>query len=152
MSLLLFCMRLSGNHIGEIIIIGDSLRIAFNIPQYFKTGLNYTPADFNEQAKHIRGPRINFTDSPRPSNSRSAILRNYGTMGARRRTNRSEEFSRCTNILIIKGPQRNFVDISPINVISPICFHLSRIGNINDNVSSQERFENSKLVEALIYT
>jgi hypothetical protein len=51
-----------------------------------------------------------------------------------------------------QGPQRNLVDISPINVISPICFHLNGMGNINDDISSQEHFENSKLVEVLIYT
>ncbi len=36
----------------------------------------------------------------------------------------------------INYPQRNFVDsISPINVISPICFHLCREGNDNNDIS-----------------
>jgi hypothetical protein len=36
--------------------------------------------------------------------------------------------------------QRNSVDIYLINVISPICFHLNRVGNGNDDISSEENF------------
>jgi hypothetical protein len=32
------------------------------------------------------------------------------------------------------APQRNLVNISPINVISPICFHLYGVGNKNDEI------------------
>jgi hypothetical protein len=35
--------------------------------------------------------------------------------------------------------------ISPINVVSPICFHLYRIENGNDDISSEEHFESSKI-------
>jgi hypothetical protein len=41
---------------------------------------------------------------------------------------------------------RNLVDVSPMNVISPICFHLNRVGNGNDDITSEEHFENSKTV------
>jgi hypothetical protein len=34
--------------------------------------------------------------------------------------------------------------MSPIIVSSPICFHLNRIGNINDDISSEEQFEKFK--------
>jgi hypothetical protein len=34
--------------------------------------------------------------------------------------------------------------ISPINVISLICFQLSRVVNGNDGISSEEHFENCK--------
>ncbi len=45
-----------------------------------------------------------------------------------------------------QGSQRNSADISPINGISPLCFHLNREGNrnSNDNSSSEEHLENSK--------
>ncbi len=42
-----------------------------------------------------------------------------------------------------QGPQRNFVDISPINIISPISFYHNRMGNGNDDISSNMPFENS---------
>ncbi len=41
-------------------------------------------------------------------------------------------------------PQRNSVDFSPIYVISPICFNIYRVGNSNDDISSEEHFENLK--------
>jgi hypothetical protein len=45
-----------------------------------------------------------------------------------------------------RGPQRNIVDISPINEISPICFHFSRG---SDDFPSKEHFENPKLSRML---
>jgi hypothetical protein len=41
---------------------------------------------------------------------------------------------------------RKLVDtgISPINIISPICFHIKCVGNSNDNISSEVHFETSK--------
>jgi hypothetical protein len=45
-----------------------------------------------------------------------------------------------------RGPRRNSLDVSPINDNSP-CFHL---GNGNEDISSDEHFENSKPVEVLI--
>ncbi len=43
----------------------------------------------------------------------------------------------------------NSVDVSPISVISPIFFHLNRMGNGNDNISSEEHFEIKKTVKVL---
>jgi hypothetical protein len=34
-----------------------------------------------------------------------------------------------------RAPQRNLVNISPIKVFSPICFHLYGVGNKNDEIS-----------------
>jgi hypothetical protein len=34
--------------------------------------------------------------------------------------------------------------MGPINVSSPICFHLNRVGNGNDDISTEEHSENSK--------
>jgi hypothetical protein len=42
----------------------------------------------------------------------------------------------------IMRAQRTFLDITPKTVISPICFHLYRLGNGNDNISSEEHIEN----------
>jgi hypothetical protein len=40
---------------------------------------------------------------------------------------------------------RNFVDISPINVISLICFYTFTVGNGNADISTDEHFENEKI-------
>jgi hypothetical protein len=68
-------------------------------------------------------------------------------------TNRNQELSQQNNKKR-RGPPRNLVDISLINVISPICLHLYRVGNGNNDISSEEHFENSKIntVEVLIST
>ncbi len=58
-------------------------------------------------------------------------------------TNRNQEFSQWTNRKQ-KRSQRNYVDIFPIKFISPICFHLYCVGNDNDDIPSEEHFENSK--------
>jgi hypothetical protein len=55
-------------------------------------------------------------------------------------TNKNQEFSQYINGKQ-RGPQRNLVDVSPRNIISPICFHLNRVGNGNDNTSSEANFE-----------
>jgi hypothetical protein len=75
------------------------------------------------------------------SNGLLAILKN--TLEPEQWTNRNQEFTQWTNRKQ-RGPQRNSVVISPINVSSPICFHLNRMGNDNDNISPEEYFENSK--------
>jgi hypothetical protein len=36
---------------------------------------------------------------------------------------------------------KNLIDISPIYVISPVCFHLNHLGNGNDDILSEEHFE-----------
>jgi hypothetical protein len=59
-------------------------------------------------------------------------------------TNTNQEFSQGTNITQV-GPQRNIEDISKINVISKICFHLYCMGNAIENISSEKHFENSKI-------
>jgi len=64
--------------------------------------------------------------------------------------NRNQEFTNITNRKQ-RGPQRNSLDISPINVCSPICFHLNRVENGNADISVEEHLENLKPVEALIY-
>ncbi len=59
----------------------------------------------------------------------------------------------------ILGPRTNFtvssprpsVDISPINVISPICFHQTSVENGNDDNSSEEHLKIRKPWEILIY-
>jgi hypothetical protein len=43
------------------------------------------------------------------------------------------------------GPQINLVDFSSINVNSPKCFDLYHEGNKNEDISSEEHFENSKI-------
>ncbi len=43
-----------------------------------------------------------------------------------------------------QGPQRNSEDVSPINDLSPICFHLNCVGNGNDDIPSDDHFENLK--------
>ncbi len=40
--------------------------------------------------------------------------------------------------------KRNSVDASPINVSFPLCFHLNRVGNGKDYISSEEHFRNSE--------
>ncbi len=45
---------------------------------------------------------------------------------------------------IENNEDRKGVNISPILVFSPICFHFNRVGNGNDNISAEEDFENSK--------
>jgi hypothetical protein len=52
----------------------------------------------------------------------------------------------------IMGAPKNLIDISFINVISQIFFHLYLGGNGNDDISSEEHFENLKSVEVLIFT
>jgi hypothetical protein len=42
------------------------------------------------------------------------------------------------------GTAKKSVDISPENASSSLCFHLNRVGNGNDDISSEEHFENSK--------
>ncbi len=78
--------------------------------------------DFYEQARHVRGPQANFTFSSRSSN---------GFL--------DQEESRIytVNQLEKRGPQRNS---------APLRFHLNRVGNGNDDSSSEIRFE-----EVLIY-
>jgi hypothetical protein len=51
------------------------------------------------------------------------------------------------NTVELSKQQRNSEDtvyISPINVDSPIDFHLKRVGNDNDDISSEEHFEIQK--------
>ncbi len=45
---------------------------------------------------------------------------------------------------LFRGVQRNSVDISIIDVISPRCFHRHRAVNSNDDISSEKHFENLK--------
>ncbi len=73
--------------------------------------------------------------------SLSAILKNI--LELEEQTNRNQEFSQRTNRKR-REQQRSLVGVSPINVISPICFHLNHVGNGNDDISSEEHFENSK--------
>jgi hypothetical protein len=77
----------------------------------------------------------------RALNSLSVILKNI--LELEEWTNRNQEFSQRTNKKQ-QGSQRNVVDISPINVISPICSQRNQLGNDNDDISSKEYFENSK--------
>ncbi len=81
-------------------------------------------------------------------------------------TNWNQEFSQLTNRKQ-RGLQRNLINtvplqtvlririllatligsgsatLSPVYLISPICFHLNRVGNGNDDILSEEHFENS---------
>ncbi len=54
--------------------------------------------------------------------------------------NRIQEFSQWTNRKR-RETQINLVDASPIIVIYPICFYLNRMGNADDDISSEEHFE-----------
>jgi hypothetical protein len=96
---------------GEIIIIGDVLKIAL----LSRTILEWPPLhshNFYKQANHIRGPRTNFTVSPRPSNSFLAILKNILDQ-LQWWINRNQDL---------------------INVIPPKSCHLNRVGNSNDDI------------------
>ncbi len=126
----------------------------------------YTPIDFYEQAKHIRGPYIdNFTfctskiigapkklkNKPRPLIKLGSLIwqKNFKSISwhspfKSRWTKSNQEFSHWINRKR-RGPQRNLVDICPINVSPPICFHLNRVGNGKDDISSKEHFRNSKI-------
>jgi hypothetical protein len=42
------------------------------------------------------------------------------------------------------GPQRNLVDISPINVVSPICFHLNKMGKATMTYRLKRIFKNQQ--------
>ncbi len=112
-------------------LIGDLFKTMLN-NIVFQNGLNHTPIDFCEQAKHIRGSQINFTFS-RSLNCILAILKDI--LELEEWTNRNQEFSKWTNMKQ-QGPHRNLVDVSRINVISPICFHQNRMGNCNNEISS----------------
>jgi hypothetical protein len=113
-----------------------SSKSQFNtLKYYFKwSHLNSNRFTVYEQASHIRGPQNLFTVSPPSSKDLLAILKN--TLELERWTNRNQEFTQKTNRKQ-RGPQRNSVDISPINVGSQICFHLNRVGNGNDDISSE---------------
>ncbi len=73
----------------------------------FLTGLDYTPIDFNEQVKHIRGPQTNFTFSLRTLNSHLLIFK---TLELQELTNRNHEHSQSTNRKR-RRPQRNLVEV-----------------------------------------
>ncbi len=113
----------------------------YTLQYYFK--MASTIHYFYEQAKHIRGLQTNVTFSPRPLNSLLAFMKNI--LELEEWTDRNEEFSKWTNIKQ-QGPHRNLVDVSRINVISPVCFHQNRMGNCNNKISSEEHFENSKIM------
>ncbi len=50
-----------------------------------------------------------------------------------------------------RGPQGNAIDMSPVNVIPPICFQRNRMGNGNDDISSEEHLKIRKPGEVLFY-
>ncbi len=94
-----------------------------------------TPIYFYEQANHIRWPWTNFTLSPRALNSLLTFSNFENHIGARRMNQQPcsepigsdkdrKKFSRCLS--------------TPINNISIMCFHLNRVGNGNDDISSEE--------------
>jgi hypothetical protein len=104
------------------------------------------PSRFYDQAYHIRGPQTNFTVSRRPSNSLLAIfiileLKHWTTGGSTKSMgNLSSAFESRqqlgTNIQeLLRSWQR-----TAINIISASKFHLNRVGNGNDNISSEEHF------------
>ncbi len=66
--------------------------------------------------------------SPRPSNSRSAILKDNGQVGIKNKS------------LNQKGKG----DRKKTKVISPTCFHLTRMINGNDDISSEEHLAKFK--------
>jgi len=78
----------------------------------------------------FEGRRKIFTFSPRPLNILLAILKSI--LELKKLANRNQEFIQWTNRKR-RGPQRSLADVSPSNVISPICFHLNREGNGNDD-------------------
>ncbi len=132
-----FSPRLSWKHIGEIIFLGDfkiTLALSISVSKWF----NYTAKWFN----YIWGWQTHLNFSPRPLNL-FEILKNI--LEFEEWTNRNQEFSQWTNRKR-REPQRNLVDVSPINLISSICFHLNRVGNGNDDISSDDYFDNSKTV------
>jgi hypothetical protein len=102
--------------------------------------LTYSPIHFYEQAKHIRGSGQILLFLCHPQESFINFGKHIGAKGVYSSANRKQ-----------RGPQRNFVDIYPINVISPICFHLKNVGN-RVIIISKKSFETKKLEEFLIFT
>ncbi len=97
--------------------------------------------DFHEQVNRIRGPRTNFTVSPRPSNSLHQFWKLYwGEL--EQWTDRNQEFRQWTNRKQMRTAKKS-VNISSINVISHM-LHKNRVENGNDNNSSKWFFENQK--------
>jgi len=94
------------------------------VPYYFTIVSTTVQIDFCEQASYIRGPQTNCTDSQR-------------SMGARKMDHLNQEFT------VHSG--------EPINVCSRICFYLNRVGNGNDDISSEMQFENLKPGDVLIF-
>jgi hypothetical protein len=67
-----------------------------------------------------------------------------------------EEHIGCTVVALasvwwVRMDATKFVDISPINIISPICFRLYRLGNGNADISSAKHFVNSKISRTLYF-
>ncbi len=83
-----------------------------------KNGLTYTPIDFYVQAIHIQGSWKNLIVTW-PSNIGLANLKTIWQL--EQWANMNQEFRQWT-IRWRRGPHRNSVDISSINVISPILF------------------------------
>ena len=124
-----------------------SSKSQFNTPQYyFKKWPHLHCNRFLWTNKPYSRAANKFYCSPRSSNGLLAIL--IKTLELEQWDNRNQEFSQWTNRKQ-RGSQRNSVVISPINVSSPICFHLNRMGNDNDNISSEEYFENSKTIRGI---
>ena len=137
-----FSPRLIWKCIGEIILIGDLFKIKFNTLQYYYTMASTCSNRFLWRSKTlVLRPQTNLTFFPWLLNSLIEIFINI--LDLENRTNRNQEFSQWISRKG-RGPQRNLVDVSPTNVISPICFHLNRMGNGNDDISSEKHFENSK--------
>jgi hypothetical protein len=88
--------------------------------------------------------QTNFTCNLQSLNNLLEILNNISEL--EEWTNRNQEFSQRTNRKR-RGPQRNLGDVAPVYVTSPICFHLNRVGNGNDDISSEEHFQNSMVFQ-----
>ncbi len=100
------------------------------------------------EAKNIGGPWTIFYYF---SAAREESFSNFENIfELEERANRNQEFSQRTNKKR-RGPPRNLVDISLINVISPICVPLNRVGNGIDDISSYEHLEISKINRGLYF-
>jgi hypothetical protein len=106
--------------IKNLLVIWICSNLQFNTLQYYFKMVGPTLQQISVNIEAIfRGLLTNFTVSPQ-------------------QTNRNEEFTHWTNRKQ-RGQQRYSVNVS-----SPLCFHLNRVGNGNDDITSENHFENLK--------
>ncbi len=102
----------------------------------------YTPVDLYEHVKYIQVQRTNSTFSSRPSN---ILLENFEekNMGARTLDNQELRLYQSTQETMRIA--KKYCRYLSYKCFSPICFYRYSIINRNDDISSVDDFENSKI-------